>query len=269
MNIELEKALRRIRPYEVEKGETERIYQQYLIKICEAIKNRGNLSPLMEEAAKGFSKIEKSDGRRPVIGLIGEFFVRSHSFSNEDIVKKLEALGLEVWSAPVNEWFLYRNFRRNMHAMLKSDWGSLLVTGIKNWVQVKDEHRLSHPFCGSLETINEPSTDKILALAKPYIHKTFEGEAIMSIGKARDFISRGVSGVVNTIPFTCMPGTIATVILKKVSEDCGNIPHLTIAYDGLSQANTEIRLETFAHQAKERAIIHHRGTENLIATDLH
>jgi hypothetical protein len=48
-----------------------------------------------------------------------------------------------------------------------------------------------------------------------------------------------------------MPGTIATIILKKVSEDYGNIPNLTIAYDGLSQANTTIRLETFAHQAKE------------------
>ncbi|MFH0774396.1 MAG: acyl-CoA dehydratase activase [bacterium] len=248
----LEKALRRIRPYEVEKGETERVYQQYVRRVAEAIKNRGNLSRLMEEAAKSFSRIERSNGRRPVIGLVGEFFVRSHSFSNEDIVKKLEALGLEVWSAPVNEWFLYRNFRRNMHSKIFGDWSSLLETTIKNWVQVKDEHKLSHPFCGSLETINEPSTDKILALAEPYIHKTFEGEAIMSIGKACDFIERGVSGLVNAIPFTCMPGTIAQVVLKKVSEDYGNIPHLTIAYDGLSQANTQIRLETFAHQAKER-----------------
>ncbi|MEK9148820.1 MAG: acyl-CoA dehydratase activase-related protein, partial [Candidatus Desantisbacteria bacterium] len=179
----LEKALRRIRPYEVEKGETERVYQEHLPKICEAIKNRGNLSHLMEEAAKGFSKIERANNRRPVIGLVGEFFVRSHSFSNEDIVKKLEALGLEVWSAPVNEWFLYRNFRRNMHSMLDSDWVCLLTTIIKNWVQVRDEHKLSHPF-SSLETINEPSTSKILTMAEPYIHKTFEGEAIMSIGKA-------------------------------------------------------------------------------------
>jgi predicted nucleotide-binding protein (sugar kinase/HSP70/actin superfamily) len=160
-------------------------------------------------------------------------------------------LGLEVWSAPVNEWFLYRNFRRNMHSILDFDWGCLLTTVIKNWVQLKDEHRLSHPFLRGLETIHEPSTDKILTLAKPYIHKTFEGEAIMSVGKALDFINRGVSGLVNTIPFTCMPGTIATIILKKVSEDYGNIPNLTIAYDGLSQANTTIRLETFAHQAKE------------------
>ncbi|MBU1262278.1 CoA activase, partial [bacterium] len=247
----LEKALRRIRPYEVTKGETERVYQQYVERVAKAIRRRANLFAVMKEAKNGFSKIERGNDRRPVIGLIGEFFVRSHSFSNEDIVKKLEALGLEVWSAPVNEWFLYRNFRRNMHSKIFGDWRSLFETTIKNWVQVSNEHKLSHPFC-SLETINEPSTGKILALAEPYIHRTFEGEAIMSIGKACDFIERGVSGLVNTIPFTCMPGTIAQAVLKKVSEDYGNIPHLTIAYDGLSQANTEMRLETFAHQAKER-----------------
>ncbi|MEK9148823.1 MAG: hypothetical protein AAB267_02110, partial [Candidatus Desantisbacteria bacterium] len=70
-----------------------------------------------------------------------------------------------------------------MHSILDSDWACLLTTTIKNWVQVRDEHKLSHPF-SSLETIDELSTSKILYLAKPYIHKTFEGEAIMSIGKA-------------------------------------------------------------------------------------
>jgi predicted nucleotide-binding protein (sugar kinase/HSP70/actin superfamily) len=247
----LEKALREKRPYERNRGETEEVYKEYLEKVCCAIRERRDLLPVMREAGAAFSAILVNKERRPVIGLLGEFFVRSNAFSNEDIVKRLEDLGAEVWAAPVNEWFLYRNFRRCMHARLDRDFRTWLKTKIKNWLQVRDEHRLSEPFYNVLRGAKEPSTKDILSWAEPYIHYSFEGEAIMSIGKSFDFAEKRVSGIVNTIPFTCMPGTIAQCILQKVSEDLGGIPCITISYDGLGQANTEIRLEAFVHQAKE------------------
>lgn len=73
----------------------------------------------------------------------------------------------------------------------------------------------------------------------------------MSIGKVIDFVNKRLCGLINTIPFTCMPGTIAAAILKSVSGDNEGLPILTIAYDSLSSANTDMRLEAFIHQARQ------------------
>lgn len=247
----LEKCLREIRPYETKEDETEKVYQICLKKVCETIEKRGNLVPIMREARDAFSQILVKKKHRPIIGLVGEFFVRSNAFSNEDVVKRLEELGAEVWAAPVNEWFLYRNFRRNMHAILDRDWGSFIRTNIKNWVQVRDERRFSVPFHHFLRGIEEPSTKELLEWAAPYIHHSFDGEAIMSVGKVVDFAKKGVCGIINTIPFTCMPGTIAMAVLKRTTEDYGGLPCITIPYDGLSQTNTQMRLEAFVYQARQ------------------
>ena len=82
-----------------------------------------------------------------------------------------------------------------------------------------------------------------------YIHDTFEGEAILSIGKAIDFYNKGVSGIINIMPFGCMPGTIVSALLKRMREDHSNIPCLNMAYEGQENTNSATKLEAFMHQA--------------------
>jgi predicted nucleotide-binding protein (sugar kinase/HSP70/actin superfamily) len=117
-------------------------------------------------------------------------------------------------------------------------------------IQRKDERRLLSGFNGNLRSLHEPSIEQTLSRAAPYIHHSFEGEAVLSVGKAIDYISRGVSGIVNVMPFTCMPGTIASAVLKRVREDHDNIPLLNIAYEGQGDSQTLTRIEAFMHQAK-------------------
>ena len=88
-------------------------------------------------------------------------------------------------------------------------------------------------------------------MASPYVHCSFEGEAIMTVGKAVDFAEKDLSGIVSVMPFTCMPGTISHAILKKVRRDFNNIPFLNMVYDGDEQATTQTRLEAFMYQAHE------------------
>ncbi len=72
---------------------------------------------------------------------------------------------------------------------------------------------------------------------------------MLSVGKALDYIGRGVSGIINVMPFTCMPGTIASAVLKRVQED-NNIPVLNVSYEGQGDSQMLTRLEAFMHQAK-------------------
>ena len=91
----------------------------------------------------------------------------------------------------------------------------------------------------------------MLGLASPYLHESFGGEAILSIGKAVEYIHQGLAGVVNAMPFTCMPGTVVTAMSKKLREDFGNFPFLNLAYEGQEDSNEITRLEAFMHQARD------------------
>jgi predicted nucleotide-binding protein (sugar kinase/HSP70/actin superfamily) len=118
-------------------------------------------------------------------------------------------------------------------------------------VQTKLEHELEHTFKGSLRNYGEPSIRTTLKNAHPYLHPSFEGEAILSLGKSKDYWSKGACGLINIMPFTCMPGTIVNALLKRFREDHQNIPFLNLSYDGQEQTNTRTRLEAFMYQVQQ------------------
>ncbi|MBI5049826.1 MAG: CoA protein activase [Nitrospirae bacterium] len=253
----LMKCLHETRPYESNKGETENIYKEYLVKISRSVKSHnGAMHELLREMQRTFSAVPKNTRKKPLVGIVGEIFVRHNAFSNEDIIRKIEALGGEVWLAPVEEWLYYVNQMGLRKAVNKfrsmpfskkaaSETLSIFVTGL---VQKRIEHEFSKPFNGFLKTVKEPSTKKIFANALPYLHNSFEGEAILSMGKAVDFVQRGASGIISVMPFGCMPGTIVSALLKGLKQDT-DIPCLSIAYDGAEATCSEIQLEAFMHQA--------------------
>ncbi len=73
----------------------------------------------------------------------------------------------------------------------------------------------------------------------------------MSIGKSKDFVRKGVSGLVNIMPFTCMPGTVVNALFKRFREEHNNIPFLNLAYDGQEQTNTRTRMEAYMYQVRQ------------------
>jgi len=59
-----------------------------------------------------------------------------------------------------------------------------------------------------------------------------------------------VSGIVNLLPFMCMPGTVVASVSHKFKKDNNEIPYVSIAYDGQEDASIDLRLQAFMHQAK-------------------
>ena len=248
----LYKAVREIKPYALDPQQVDSVYKQYVNRVCDAIRQDRNLVKVMQAATQAFAAIPKNNGmRKPIIGLVGEFYVRSNNFSNQNVVEKLEELGCEVWMSPVYEWFLYRNFRRGMRAAIRGQWGFWLKNWLKDRVMKYQEESLLHPFGHILDSAHEPPTMEVLDYAAPYLHNSFEGEAILTVGKAIDFVNKGLAGVVAVMPFTCMPGTISQALLKRVKEEEGSFPFLNMVYDGTEQASTHTRLEAFVHQARQ------------------
>ncbi len=246
------KKLLETRPYEKEKGKADQIYQASLNRVCEAIRKGRDLKEVLHQSLDDFDRIEvEGAGTKPLIGIVGEIYVRLNRFSNEDVIRKIEQFGGEAWIAPMTEWILYVNTISKRRSLRKKSFSNLLKVFLTDYYQKRDEHHLERVFQGRLRNFGEPNTRSIFKKAKPYLDSSFEGEAILSIGKSIDFAKRGVSGIVNIMPFTCMPGTIVSALLKRYREENNNIPILNMAYDGQEQTNTLTRLEAFMHQARE------------------
>ncbi len=246
------KLLHQTRPYEKNKGETDRVYQRCLEQLTRTIQSKGDIEETLSWAKGMFEKIEKRDSeRKPIIGVVGEIYIRSNRFSNNDLVRKIEALGGEAWVAGMAEWINYTTYMYKSSSRLKRAYKDYAKGWLTDRVQRGKEHRLEKVLEGSILECREPGIAQVLQLAGPYLHESFGGEAILSIGKAIDFVNQGLSGIVNTMPFTCMPGTVVTAMSKKLREDFDNVPWLNLAYEGLEDSSEITRLEAFMHQARE------------------
>jgi predicted nucleotide-binding protein (sugar kinase/HSP70/actin superfamily) len=248
----LNKCLHETRPYEKEKGAADSLYRSHIAKLYQSLRNSNGsrLDDALKDIRKDFGNIPRYSDEKPLIGIVGEIFVRSHKFSNENLVAKVEALGGEVWLAPVEEWIYYVNLMGLKKALLKKEKSAIINFFLKTFFQKRIEHRLARYFRGFLKTLKEPETREILEKASPYLHSSFEGEAILSIGKSIDLLEKGASGIVNAMPFGCMPGTIVTAMMRGVSTDFG-IPNISIPYDGSESPTVAIQLEAFMDQARE------------------
>ncbi|MFH1075274.1 MAG: acyl-CoA dehydratase activase [Pseudomonadota bacterium] len=250
----LGKELRRWRPYEKKAGEVDLVYQYALKNVTEAIEKRRPLAKALASARDAFDSLSlNSAQRRPLVGIVGEIYTRANRFANEDVIRKVESLGGEVWLPTVSEWLLYINFVAMDRSLMRPDIRSFLRTFLTDRIQKIDEHSIGIDYFGrkGYRTAKDPEILKIVYNARHYLHRAFRGEAILSVGKTIDYIEKGASGILNIIPFACMPGTIANAILKRCAEDNGRIPFLNMAYDGQSEAGGITRLEAFMYQVKQ------------------
>jgi predicted CoA-substrate-specific enzyme activase len=246
----LEARARKIKPYEESSGKTDFIYNRCLDEVCRLIENGRSIASFLNEARQDLDAIEVSYVKKPRIGIVGEIYVRSQEFSNNFVIRRLENLGCEVALPSIGEWFLYLNFTRVRNCRWFKQYRRVIFTRIFDWY-MKYRQRKIFKILG-LEP--ETSITGLLGNANPYLHSTLEGEAVMTVGKTIDFIKENFDGVVNVMPFTCMPGNTVTTVYKKIKEDFPDFPLFNLSVDGLDHAVDAMRLETFVSQAKTHLI---------------
>ena len=247
------KILLALRPHEVKPGEVNTVYRRWLDRLCSAVERRDSerqLAELMAAAAAEFAAVPLDRSRpRPRIGIVGEIYVRSHEFSNNHLIDQLEAIGAETSLASFGEWMYYTNHVRKRTAKRERSWSAFFANAAKDHVQRTIHRRMARPFESfGIELVESP-IEHLFELARPYIHDSFEGEAVLSVGKIIEFCHTGCDGVVNVMPFTCMPSTIVSGLTRKVAEDVGDLPILSISYDGQQDPTLQTRLEAFVFQA--------------------
>ncbi|MFH2056389.1 MAG: acyl-CoA dehydratase activase-related protein, partial [bacterium] len=241
----------RIKPYEREGGQTESVYCKTLELLSEKLEEQADLAEVLHVCAEMFDTIPRDNGqRKPLIGVVGEIYLRQNTFANNRLIDLLESLGAEVALAPMAEWVFYTNFTYKRRLVKEHKFLELGKAILTDLYQRRIEHRFMHAATEVIPLEHDLPMEKLLELAYPYLHVSFSGEAILSIGKAIEYFNRGACGIINAMPFACMPGTIVTAISKKVRQDYDNLPWLNMSYEGLTGANEYTRLEAFVYQAE-------------------
>ncbi|MBW2258978.1 MAG: CoA activase, partial [Deltaproteobacteria bacterium] len=75
-------------------------------------------------------------------------------------------------------------------------------------------------------------------------------EACLSIAGLMEYMHQGYNGVVNVYPFTCMPSTITSSVMRPILNR-KKIPYMDAAYDGTFQPGREAAVRTFMYQAHQ------------------
>jgi predicted nucleotide-binding protein (sugar kinase/HSP70/actin superfamily) len=250
----MQKLLLERRPYEVDKGETDAVYREWLERLVKLVEHGSNFESLARGARGAFEavKIDRSLPR-PRIGLIGEIFVRSNQFANDFVVRRLEALGAQCALPPLEEWLDYidhqRKRRNRLH--LEGGWKDWAKQKLSEMVQERTAEPLRKQFDSGIESFTrELPTQEILNRGRTYLSPAVEGEAILGMGRAVEYAEHGFDGIVNVIPFGCMPGTIASILLHQFHQEHG-LPVFTLVVEGTKDSGQDIRLEAFVHQCSE------------------
>lgn len=250
----LVKCLHEHRPYEAEPGQADHLYALHRESVMQALASRGcDVGRALQLARIDFANMARHNGHRPLIGIVGEIFVRSNIFSNEDLARRVEALGGQAWLTQIGEWIFYVGAMSRRRARYRKAFKQLA----KLWTEELYQRRVEHKYADLMEpcmrTAHEPPVRHLLDKAAPYLRDTFEGEAVLSVGKAVEMAEHGVHGIINAVPFGCMPGTIAAGMLDIVGRKY-DIPVVTLPFDGTPSQTMRLNLETFMEQARGRAL---------------
>lgn len=236
----LAKLLHKTRPYERHRGDAMEVYNESVETLDRLLEKGEPLYREIKQITGRFASIPMYDERKPLVGIVGEIYVRCNPFSNSNLIEVIEANGGEAWLTPVSEWILYAAYMQSFAAR-RGLFNILDKSGAwaKNVYLFKTEQYYYQAASRLLHDREEPHIRDTVAAGAAFLPEEFTGESILTVGRAVLFARQGASMVVNTSPFGCMPGTLSGSILLEIKEKL-DIPMVSLFYDGNLDANEKV-----------------------------
>lgn len=259
----LEELRRQIRPYELNKGETNRVFDQIIDDISRGI-DKSLLSGLKayKRGMKEFCKIKYDKSKpRPRVFVTGEYLVTFHPGSNFHVERYLEENGLEVILPRMANVF-YREYLARIFESKTMNVGFTKITKIIDHVSalffklalnVCEKYARKHP-----EYVPSTPLSKLADETETIMDRTFlSGEGWLIPGEIKEYALRGVKSFVILQPFGCLPNHICgRGIMKKLKEEFPGVQILPLDLDpDTSFANVENRLQMLIMNEKSKQTV--------------
>ena len=246
------------RPYELNKGETNALYKKYEergLKYFESKKmNVKEFNKMLKDCINEFDNVPRSDIKKPRVGVVGEILVKFSDYANNYLVDTLEKEGAEAVVPDLLDFFLYCFYNNEFKAehLGKSKFLSKLSQTVINIAE--NFRKTMRKYLDESKNFDSPhrieetakNVNGIVSLGNQ------TGEGWLLTGEMVDLIESGVSNIVCTQPFGCLPNHIVGKgVIKELHHRFPKANIIAIDYDsGASQVNQLNRIKMMLENAK-------------------
>ena len=246
----------KIRPYEVNKGETEEIRDAMIDQLKKAIIAGHDLSEIFRDVVRNFSNIkqDRSGESRPILIIIGDLYVVCNKTFNFNVEKAIEEAGGEVLPPSFIDIYHFSNLNKIELCSKHRSFISLIETKALNaFVRYHDSkyRKIAAPVLGGVHPLFDKQLLKQLrAIGIP---PELTGETAINMLKILYYLHHfRPDAVVHVNPLYCCPGTVTSAICSWVNKNF-NIPVINLFYDGINNPNEN--LKPYIYYLKQRKLL--------------
>jgi len=198
------------RPYEVNKGEADALYNKWMQELAKDIRlgenlSIGKLKKNIELIADSFEKIAKDGKKRQIVGIVAEFYVKYCSMGNWDIIKYLEENGCE---AHVNGASWYALYYIDSHKPDKHNAERAGFEAVKKLVIHLQDYMIEALHRHGFHCLSNYS--KMEKGSRQLVSRQFTiGDGWLMGSEVIDYINNDINKVLCIAPFGCMPNVCA------------------------------------------------------------
>lgn len=243
------RVLYRVRPYEKEKGSANLLYQAWVEKCKENVRN-GSLKEFKKnvyQIVKDFDELPLLDIKKPRVGLVGEILVKFHPTANNQIVDIIEAEGGEAVMPDLIDFFQYcfynteyeyEHFDMGKRAVWLCNFAIKAVDFLrKDMIKaLKQSKRFDAPH--PIDQIAKKASE-IVSIGNQ------TGEGWFLTGEMIELIEEGAPNIVCMQPFACLPNHVTGKgVIKALRKKYPNSNIVAVDYDpGASEVNQLNRIK--------------------------
>lgn len=255
----LQKMITKNRVYEINKGESEKLFNEWMKK-CKKLIEKSTIKEFKNsiyEIVNDFEKIELDTSiEKPKVGIVGEILIKYHPFGNNFVVDKLEKEGAEVVLPDFMGFikFICTN-KITLNQLIKTSGAKakLYKTVIKLInilekdvvIALKNSKKDYLPPCDIWKL--EENVKDILSVGNQ------TGEGWFLTAEMVEYIEHGIPNIVCVQPFACLPNhVVGKGVIKTIRKKYPDTNISPIDYDpGASETNQTNRLKLLMTVAKD------------------
>lgn len=250
--------LYRTRPYEIEPGSVNNLYDHWMT-VCKSQlrvgENYKQFKKTIKAIVEDFDTIPlQGEGEKPRVGVVGEILVKFHPTANNQVIDIIEDEGCEAVVPGLIEFFLFGI----AGAIFQSDpLGRSKVNAFGSRIALWVIKKFRKPVIKALEQSNRfvPPTD-IYELAE-YASEILSlcnsmGEGWLLTAEMVELIKMGAPNIVCTQPFACLPNhVVGKATIKELRRRYPESNIVAVDYDpGASEVNQLNRIKLMISVAK-------------------
>ena len=250
--------LYRVRPYEVETGAADALYDRMMAEAKGVLlgASRRSFYGLCQRTVDAFEALPLvNDRSKPRVGVVGEILVKFHPTANNQVVRVIEQEGCEANVPGLVDFFL---FGMTNAINMKDELGTKATSRFTHKAGIKLIEGFREPINKMLEASTRfepyPSVWELAEKAGQVLSLcNTMGEGWLLTAEMCDLIETGTPNIVCCSPFACLPNhVVGKAVIKRLREMHPESNIVAVDYDpGASEVNQLNRIKLMISVAKE------------------